>query len=81
MTFLGASVLGRPLYSRQARGLRVQVMVLKRGSYDGVIAALVAAYALTDELGMAFLCLLDPLGIGYLATADADEVYLIRNRL
>ena len=25
---------------------------------------------------MAFLCLLDPLGIGYLATADADEVYL-----
>ena len=34
------------------------------------------AYALTDELGMAFLCLLDPLGIGYLATADADEVYL-----
>ena len=43
---------------------------------DGVIAALVAADALADELGVALLGLLDPLGIGDLAAADADQVHL-----
>ena len=49
---------------------------LEAGIDDRVIAALVAANALADELGVALLSLPDPLGIGDLAAAYADHVHL-----